>query len=49
MAYRFEDDMSAVASGQFADFLDALVPTFGNHIGGSELEAEVRAGLVSPP
>ena len=40
--------MSAVASGQFADFLDALVPTFGNYIGGSELETEIRAGLVAP-
>lgn len=48
VAYRFEDDVSAVAAGQFADLLDALVTTFSNYIGGSEIDTEVRTGLVAP-
>ena len=42
-----EHDVGAVAAGELADSVDALLAALGDHVGGAELAAEVGAGLVA--
>ena len=41
------DDVGAVAAGQFADLVDALLAALGDDIGGAELAAEAGAVRVA--
>ena len=46
VADALEHGVGAVAAGQLADLLDALLAALGDDVGGAELEAQVGAGLV---
>ena len=49
VADRFEDDVGAVAAGEFADLGDAFLAALGDDVGGAELAAQVGAGLCGGP
>ena len=44
----FEHRMRTVTAGELAHSLDALLATLRDHIGRTEIAAQIRAGLVAP-